>query len=236
MATSGTYSWSLNQQQVVNAALRKLAVLPSGGSANTNQMADSVVALNSILKAFAADGMPLWAITNFNFNTVAGTSVYDIGIGKTLNAVAPLKVIQARRTEFSDQSPIPMNLYTRYDANILPSLSSGTPINLYYQKFSDDHGQITLWPIPDSSTSTIYIDYHRPFQDMVSNTDSLDFPSYWTQALTYNLAWSLSPEYGVPPTDRNVLAAEAKYWTDEARSYGTEEGGLFFQPETRWGK
>lgn len=235
MATSGTYSWSLNQLQVVNAALRKLAVLPSGGSANANQLADGVVALNSILKAFAADGMPLWAITDYSFATVAGQAVYDIGTGKALNAVAPLKMIQARRTEATDQSPIPMNLYTRYDANILPSLAQGSPINLYYQKFSDDHGQITLWPVPPDTSTTIYIDYHRPFQDMVNNTDALDFPAYWIQALTFNLAWSLAPEYGIPPQDRQLIQGEAKYWADEARSYGTEEGGFFIQPETRWG-
>lgn len=233
MSTSGTYSWSLNQQQIVNAALRKLAVLPSGGSANSNQLTEAVVALNSILKAFAADGMPLWAITTFSFTTVAGQNVYDIGVGQTLNTVAPLKLLQAMRAPSGD-TQVPLNIYPRYDFNILPNLSTitGTPVNLYYQKLSDDHGKIYLWPYPSDSTTTITLDYHRPFQDMVNSTDNLDFPVYWTQAVTYNLAWALAPEYGIPPTDRQVLATEAKYWKDEALSYGSEEGSFYMQPSS----
>jgi hypothetical protein len=67
---------------------------------------------------------------------------------------------------------------------------------------------------------------------VVSSTDNLDFPVYWTQAVVYNLAWSLAPEYGIPPTDRQVLAAEAKYWKDEALSYGSEEGSFYMQPSS----
>jgi hypothetical protein len=233
MATSGSYDWKLNRSQVITAALRKLAVLPSGGSPSTAQLSDGGDALNAILKAFHADGMPLWVMTSKSFTVTSGTSSYTIGISQTINAPQPLKVVQATRT-LTGQSAVPMDIYNQYDFNQLPNLSTvtGTPVNLYYQPLMDT-GTIKLWPVPNDSTTSITVYYQRPFQDMDVAADDLDFPNYWTQAIIYNLAWALAPEFGVPPTDRNILAQEAKFWKDEALSYGTEEGSLFFQPYKR---
>lgn len=230
MATSGTYSWTLQRDAVINAALRKLGVLFTGTTASANQITDAAVSLNAIIKAFHADGMPLWAILNYTFTTVSGTSSYTIGTGKTLNTPAPLKVIQALYT-MSGGENIPMNVYNRYDFQNLPSANDhGTPIDFYYQPLADGSGIIQLWPNPNDSTTTVTIDYQRPFSDMANATDNFDFPAYWMQALIYMLAWSMAPEYGTPVMDRGEIQKEAMYWKEQALSYGTEEGSIFFQP------
>jgi hypothetical protein len=92
---------------------------------------------------------------------------------------------------------------------------------------------IQLWPTPDDSTTVITLDYQRPFDDMDATDNNFDFPAYWMQALIYNLAWSLAPEYGTPPTDRGILQKEAMYWKQEALSYGSEEGSMFLSPNTQ---
>jgi hypothetical protein len=236
MATSGSYDWQLNRNQVITGALRKLAVLPSGGTPSTAQISDANDALNSLVKAYQADGMPLWAIVNTSFTTVADTSQYAIGISQTVNAIPPLRVIQAFVTPSATGEKIPMNIYNRYDFNVLPTENAtGTPINLYYQPLRQT-GTINLWPTPPDDTYTITIHYQRPFQDMDASTDDFDFPPYWTQALIYGLAWALAPEYGIPPTDRGILAKEAEYWHGYALSAGSEEGSLFLQPDTTWRK
>lgn len=234
MATSGSYDWTMTRDQLITAALRKLAVLPSGGTPTANQINDGSDAINALIKAFHADGMPLWAITSTSFTTTAGTDTYLIGVGQTVNTVAPLKVLQAFYTlTGTGMSAIPMNVYNRYDFNILPNSSTvtGTPVNLYYQPLTDT-GSIMIWPTPVDSTTSITLHYQRPYQDMDAAGNNFDFPPYWMQALIYNLAWSLASEYGIPIQDRNVLAQEAKYWKDEALSYGSEEGSLFLQPDT----
>lgn len=232
MPTSGSYNWSLTRDQVITGALRKLAVLPSGGTPSTAQVSDANEALNALVKAFHADGMPLWAITSHTFTVTSGTASYTIGLSQTLNTVAPLKVLQAHYT-ISGGTNTNLNVYNRYDFKNLPvgTGSTGDPVNLYYQPLADT-GVINLWPTPDNSTTTVTIQYQRPFQDMDASTDAFDFPSYWMQALIYNLAWVLSPEYGIPPTDRGLLGKEATYWKQEALNYGSEEGSMFFQPNS----
>lgn len=229
MATSGTAAWTLNRDQVIKGALRKLAVIPSGGSPNTAQTNDAVEALNGLVKALHAKGMPLWKITSTTFTTVSGTASYTIGPSQTVNTSTPLRVIQADyRPDGSNNTP--MNVYNRYDFNELPDTASGTPVNLYYQPLRTT-GVIKLWPTPSDSTTEITINYESPFEDMNSATDDFDFPSYWITALIYNLAWLLAPEFGIPPQDRSALAAEAKYWTEEALSIGTEEGSIYMQSD-----
>jgi hypothetical protein len=66
---------------------------------------------------------------------------------------------------------------------------------------------------------------------MNSSSDNLDFPSYWTEAVIFGLAWRLSYEYGTPIMDRQELQKAAEFFHTQALSFGTEEGSLFFQPD-----
>jgi len=229
MSTSGVTTWSLQRDAVINSALRKISVLSGGSSAAAYEITNATEALNAMLKAFQADGMPLWAIKKYTFTTTTTVAAVNIGDGQTLNTPAPLKVLQAYRNQGSSVN-VPMNVYTNYDYNILPlSNTSGVPVNLYYQPLST-YGQINLWPIPSDSTTTITLIYQRPFEDMVDPTDDFDFPSYWTEAIIYGLAWRLCGEYGVPVQDRQVLAKEAEMFHTKALEFGQEEGSIYFMP------
>jgi hypothetical protein len=229
MSTSNITTWSLQRDSLINAALRKLAVLSGGTTPATYETNNATEALNGLLKGFQVDGMPLWAMTSYSFTTVAGTASYNIGVGQTLNTPIPLKVVQAWRGT-SSSSNIPLNVYSNTNYNILPlTNSSGTPVNLYYQPLST-YGTINLWPLPADATNTITIRYQRPFEDMVSSTDNLDFPSYWTEAVVYGLADRLAPEYGIPLEDRKLLSMQASAFHASALSFGGEESSVFFQP------
>jgi hypothetical protein len=234
MAVSTSFDWTLTRAQVIAGALRKLGVLPSGGTPSTAQTNDAAEALNALIKAFHADGMPLWAITSLTFTVTSGTATYALNLSTNITA-PPLKVLQAYRTP-TGANDVPMNILTRYDFSLLPNDATGMPVNLYYHPVSTtgmSTGIVYLWPTPDDSTTEITIDYQRPFADMDATDNNFDFPAYWMQALIYNLAWSLAPEYGIPPTDRGILAKEAQYWKQEALSYGTEEGSITFVPSSQ---
>jgi hypothetical protein len=231
MSTSGTTTWSLQRDAVINSALRKISVLSGGSSPEAYEVTNAAEALNAMIKGFIADGMPVWAIKEYTFNTTANTGTYNIGNGQTLSTPMPLKVIQGYRRETSTGMNIPLNIYTHYDYNLLPiTATAGEPVNVYYQPFST-YGTLKLWPTPIDADTTITLVYQRPFEDMTSATDDFDFPAYWTEALIYGLAWRLSGEYGVPVNDRAVLAKEADYFHSQAMSFGQEEGSLYFQPD-----
>jgi len=230
MSTSGVASWTLNRDGIINSALRKLAVLAGGSAPAAYEVTNAAEALNAMIKGFQADGMPVWAMKKYTFSVISGQAAYIIGNGMALATPAPLKVVQAYRNQTNSVN-VPMNIYTNYNYNILPlTISSGVPINLYYQPLAD-RGTINLWPIPNDSTTTITIVYQRPFEDMVVSTDDIDFPSYWTEAMIYGLAWRLSSEYGLPVQDRSTLSKEAEFFHQQALMYGVEEGSMYMQPD-----
>lgn len=227
MPTSNSTDWTLTRDQLITAALRKLGVLYEGQSANATQISDAATALNAMIKAFQADGMPLWKISESTITTVAGQRDYSISNSVTL----PLKVIQAYRTEVGGTN-VPLNIYTRFDFNLLPltpSTITGTPVTLYYNPQMDS-GTVRLWPIPDDSTTTFTVVYQAPYEDMDTATDNFSFPSYWMEALIYNLAYRLAPEYGIPLADRAEIKLMAKESKDLALSFGTEEGSVQIKP------
>lgn len=234
MSTSGVTTFQLQRDQIINAALRKVGAVSPGQPASSDDITSATEALNSMLKAFESEGMPLWAIKEY-YIPLTATRTYSIGVGQTINTPAPLKVIQATLIDTtSAQNILPMNIYTHYDYNLLTTQNSaGYPIHLWYEPLNGT-GVIHLWPTPDSysiANRQVRIVYQRPFEDFVASTDTPDFPSYWTDALIYGLAWRLGPEYGLPLQDRQILAKEAEYHLQKALSFGTEEGSLHLQPD-----
>lgn len=220
-------TFALTSDQLVNAALRKLAVLGDGQSPSSTQLANGTIALNAMLKGFASKGMPLWAITE---QPISLTNSQDY----PLTTNAPLKVIQAILVNNTAGNMIPLNLKTHYDFNLLnTSYAPGTPVHYWYEPLNQS-GILHVWPTPDAyniANCVIKITYQRPFNDMVGGADALDFPQNWQEAVIYGLAHRLSAEYGIPLQDRQLLASEAKMFLDEALAFGTEEGSLFIQPD-----
>jgi hypothetical protein len=219
--------------QLCNAALRKLSVLGDGQSPSATQLTNATEALNVMLKTFMADGMPLWVISEYNIPLTA-THDYTIGVGQTINIPAPLKVTQVILKDLTAQTSIPLNIRSHYDYNLLANQGSvGTPTTYFYEP-KNQIGVMHIWPIPDAyaiANQVATMVYQRPFYDMTTGTDTLDFPQYWQEAIIYGLAWRLSPEYGVPLQDRNELKVEAEYFLQKAQSFGTEEGSFFIQPD-----
>lgn len=232
MTTSGVTTFNLSRDSIINAALRKLAVVSKGQTPEPQDTTNATEALNVMLKAFASKGMPLWAIKEFTFSPTA-TRTYSIGVGQTLATPAPLKVIQAYITDLTGINSIPLNVQTHYNFNLVQpqTTSTGTPVNLWYEPLNQT-GNIHIWPFPDAysiANRQITITYQRPFEDMVNASDTVDFPQNWLEAVIYGLAWRLAPEYGVPLNDRTTLRQESQYHLDEALSFGSEEGSMYFQ-------
>lgn len=239
MATSGVTTFSMTGDQIVNAAMRKIAVLGDGQSPSATQLSNATQALNVMLKSFTVKGMPLWVMSEYSLALTA-TRTYTFGIGQTVAIPAPLKVTQVVRVDADADSQVPLNVRTHYDYNLLSAGSSEGPPTTYWYEPLNQTGVLHVWPTPDTDSianQTLKIVYQKPFQDMVSGADTLDFPQWWHEAIIYGLAWRLTGEYGVPLQDRNTIKQEAIYFLEEALSFGTEEGSLYLQPDwTSYGR
>ena len=69
---SGTYNFSLTAQQLVTAALAKTGAFDEYQTIPAQDLANVLQSLEIMCKEMALNGMPLWAIQDIAFPTVAG--------------------------------------------------------------------------------------------------------------------------------------------------------------------
>lgn len=230
MTTSGSYDFSVSRDNLITGALRLCGVIAQGETPTASQISEGAEALNYMVKALEAEGMPLWAITTTTITPVAGQSSYVISTPKLL------KPIQAWNRQNTSNVDIPMRLISRQEYNVLGNKSTtGNPIQMYFQPNRDDT-TVYLFPTPDSTSAgsnTIYLVAQRPFQDFDSASDTPDFPQEWYEAVLYGLAQRLAGLYNIDVETRKMIAAEAGAFKQIALSFGTEEASLFFQRDWR---
>ena len=97
MAVSGTTTFTVTRDQIIESALRSLAVLEEGAQPSATTIENSSFSLNLILKKWQSEGIKLWTVVEYTVPLVNSQTSYTIGPSSTydLNADKPLRVIQA---------------------------------------------------------------------------------------------------------------------------------------------
>ncbi len=238
MSTSGSTNYSTDRNTLIAGALRLIGAIAQGETPTATQYTEGAEALNMMVKAWQADGMPLWAIKEYNITPVADTRVYRIGLSQTVNTPRPLKIIGAYFHDDTSDVDIPMTVLTRQEYNSMgvKTITSST-ISQYYYDIQSTYGDLYVYPVPNSTAATagnyIRIVYQRPYEDFDASTDEPDFPQEWYDALKFGLACRLAPEYGVPLEQYGMLLKQAKEIKQEALNFGTEETSIYFEPDKR---
>lgn len=236
MPLSGSTLWELNRDQLIQAAMRKCGALAQGQVPTAEDYTNNTIALNGILAAFQTKGMQLWLRTEITVPLTASTENYSIGVGQTINTPFLLKLYAAYLRNTATGQRVDMEIKSAYEWNeIRTNTTSSYPVFVAYTP-AINVGILNVWPIPDAtaaSTYTIRLIGQSPVDDVNSSADTLEFPKEWHNAIIYELANTIAPEYGVSDMVKNTLEKDAKKWLDMAVDFGADEASLFFQPVRR---
>ena len=235
MATSGSTNFATSRDSLIAASLRMAGAIAQGETASATLVSEAAEALNMLVKAKQADGMPLWAIKKYSV-TLTATSDYTIGVSQTVNTPKPLKIIQAFLRHTSTTVDTPIIIITRQEYELLGNKStSGNPVQLFYEPLLTT-GVIHVHPVPDSTIASAYtlsIIYQRPFEDFDAAADEPDFPQEYYHAIKLGLADVMAPEHGLAIQDRQDLSRRAEKAWAEALGFGTEEGSMYIMADLR---
>jgi len=227
--TSGSYDFLLDRTEIIDAALRALGVLRAGDSvANDSTLAaDCVEALNLMLKSWQNIGMQLWTTKEVIVDLTANKRTYSWNESGDIAQPTALRVIAGYRRS-SSNTDAELIVVTRDEYNRLSNkFASGTPTQIYYD-YQDSTGTLYPWPVPSSAGTNIVLVYHEPFDDMDNTTDRLDFPQSWWEAVKWNLAIRLAPEFGRQTPPEVISLAQLTLKNAMENSY--EEGSIKFTP------
>jgi hypothetical protein len=213
---------------MITQAYAKIGIPGEDNGLTTTQITEGAERLNGIIALAVTDGMPLWKRTTTSVTPSITSQVYIVA-----------DAIKIAGVFLHDSGGVryPLRNKSEYDFYKLPTNSIGIPVHYMFQP-SIQGGTVSIWPLTSDSstvsTKTIEIVYQKEFDGVVSSTDTLDFPAFWTMGLVYKLAVALAPEYGVPLMDRKMLLEEASMYWKQASDYGDEEGSFMIQPERRY--
>lgn len=235
MATSGSTNFSTSRNELISGALRSCGAIAQGETPSATLVTEAAEALNMLVKAMQADGMPLWAIKKYAV-TLTATADYTIGAGATVNTPKPLKILQAFLHYTSSNIDVPVRIITRQEYESLGNkTSTGYPVQLFYEPLLYT-GIMHVYPVPDSTVAaacTLSIIYQRPFEDFDASTDEPDFPQEYYHCIKLMLADVLAPEHGLAIQERQDLSRRALAAHQTALGFGTEEGSLYMMADVR---
>lgn len=226
MSTSNNTNWELNRDQLIKGAMQIVGALAKGQAPDAEDIADGTRMLNGVLALASADGMPLWKRNVRTIPLVSGQRDYLLA-----------DVLKVTDVFLQDVNGGGYNLMWSSLQDFLDSYSSTASTPSMWTTDQQIKGTILkVWPTASDQTITtksLQIVIQEKFDGMFSATDTLDFPSYWTDPIMYQLAVRMAPVYGLPVSDRTALLREAQMYYELAKDFTPEESSIYFQVERR---
>ena len=195
---------------LINQALVDLGAIKPGASPSTTVRDDGFVRLNQMWEGWGQDPTISNAQYHQGFTTLAGITNYTFGVGGSFNASAiPVRVYGAESISGNFRSPVKVISYEELDEQAQDTLGSSTVLqtmlacdNAYPVK------NVRLFPVPVGG-STLMIDYWGSMAAFASVTDTVAVAPAFADALHFNLAIAMLPQYGRQGIDATAIAANA---------------------------
>ena len=236
-------TFTVNRDQIITLALRKLGVLELGSVPDSETVANASLALNLYIKQMETEGLKLWTVNELVLPLVNNQTVYSIGPvsqvpATDLNTPKPLKIIQGWLRQITVQPPIdtPMQLLSQQEYNTLGSkFSTGVANSLYYE-IRQNSGNLHVYLTPNYNAAyqyELHLTAQQPIEDINTGSSIPNFPAEWMNTLVWNLADQLAIEYSVPGNHRQEIAMRAKTYREQLTDWDIESVSTFFQADLR---
>jgi hypothetical protein len=223
VTTSGSTDFTVTRDELIGDALSILGVLGVGETPSADDVNLASRRLNAMVKAWQAAGTHLWTKTEGSISLVANSQSYTMGPAGDFS-VRPLKILSARRTVSSIDTPL--TAWSRSDYFDQPNKATASyPTNFYYDPQLGT-GRLYVWPVlATGNTATLAFTYARQLEDFDAAANTSDLPQEWIEALTYNLAIRLQGPFGQAMSDDDRAIAVASL--DLARGFDVEPASVF---------
>lgn len=181
---------------LVKSSLRKIGALTKNEAPSSDEADDGISVINQMLSSWSNFAGNTYARVLESFTLTGNDGEYSIGSGGNFNTTRPNKIIAAYIR--SSNIDYPVEIVTDEDfARIGLKTQTGRPEYLNFDNgFST--ATIKLWPVP-SQAYTLFILSEKPLSSLTL-AGTISLPPGWEQAIIYNAAVLLGPEYGQPVT------------------------------------
>ena len=218
MATSGTYSFSMDIDEVIQEAMEMI-----GGEVTLGEEPRSARrSINLLLQDWQNRGIQLWTINTTAVTVTTSVTAYSLDAHNidVIEAVVNRDNIdlQLERISMEEYLKIPRKGQT------------GRPTQ-YAVRRERDNPEVYLWPIPENSTDKIKIETVKYFQDVSRSSQTADISRRFYPCLTAGTAYFMSMKRpGVDMGRIQMLKAEYEERLLRAQEEDKERASLYLKP------
>ena len=183
MATSGTKTWTLYVDEVIDEAMSRIGSEPITG----NEAKGARRSLNIMMRDWANRGIQLWTIDEATQTVTEGTANYTLDtytIGVTEAVIS--------RTENSVRTDFQMERINREDYLNIPVKSTKGRPSQYFLDMQRAAPVVYLYPTPDNSTDVFRYKRRNRIEDITASTESIDIPDRFLPSAVSGLSFYMA--------------------------------------------
>lgn len=196
-------------RELISASLRLIGAIAPGETLAASEATDGLAALNRMIGTWSNEKLLINAITAETALTLTpGDGTITMGTAGDFTT-RPQSIDAAMIRDSSTDNPVRLLTLAEYAAIPNKNVQSTYPTSLY-----DDGGYplrtLTLYPVPSAAMQLVLYTF-RAITSIATIDTSVSLPPGYEDALTYNLAMRLAPEYGKStPSEVGMIAADSK--------------------------
>jgi hypothetical protein len=222
MATSGTYTFSMDVDEVIQEAMEMVG----GEQTLGEELRSARRSINLILQDWQNRGIQLWTIDTTTVSVTTSVETYTLGAENidVLEAVVNRSNIdlQLERITMEEYLKIPRKGQT------------GRPTQ-YAVRRERDQSKVYLWPMPENNTDTIKFETVRYMQDISKSAQTPDISRRFLPCLTAGTAYFMSMKRpGVEAGRIAMLKQEYEERLARAQEEDRERSNLVIRPRLNY--
>lgn len=203
-------------RELITRSLRLIGAVATTQAPAAHQTTQGLEVMLEVLDSWGASPQMTFSNSLTAFAFTPNVASYTVGPSATWNLTTRPVRIDSAWVRDNSRSPATDILMQELSASAYGDIASKTTTSTTPLYFNYDpsmpYGTITVWPVPTSASYSMVL----LTQDNLDQTMTLDttvsLPPAYKQALVYNLAVCLCPEYGIePPTSVIVMALAGKH-------------------------
>ena len=226
MATSGTYNFSMDIDEVIQEATEMI-----GGEITLGEEPRSARrSINLLLQDWQNRGIQLWTIGTTAVTVTTSTTAYTLADQNIDILEAVINVQSGDGSTDLQLNRISMEEYLK-----IPRKTQTGRSSQYAVRRDRDNIVVSLWPLPDNSTNILKLETVKYIEDVSRSNQTADISRRFLPCLTAGTAYFMSMKRpGVDPSRITMIKQEYEERLSRAQEEDRERASMLIRPRLRY--
>jgi hypothetical protein len=182
----------------IKRAMRLIGAAATGETPSADELADGLTALNAMLSSWSLESLLVPSIVREEFSFIGGQQRYSVGTLGDFNTTRPVKIERVTveiQGANAFETPVDIVNVDQWVNISIRAVQSDIPTWVYIEG-TYPLEYVNFWPVPSSAANKAVLYSQKLISSFTSVNDAVSLPPGYDDAIDYNLAIRLAPEYG----------------------------------------